>query len=74
MKETVYLVMDVGGVRRMAKKPPKLAGNERSVAIDISVDDAIFDYTFMKSSLVINEEDVQTPDLEIEVAHIAKEL
>lgn len=69
MKDTVYLVMDVGGIRRMAKKPPKLAGNERSVAIEVSVADEIFEYTFMKSSLTITENDVQEPTMEVQLLH-----
>ena len=69
MEETIYIVMDVNGCRRMAKKPPKLSGNERSVAITVKVDDEIFDYTFMKSELTITEDDVVTPSLEVELAH-----
>ena len=69
MKDTVYLVMDVGGIRRMAKKPPKLSGNERSVAIEVNVADEIFEYTFMKSSLTITEDDVIEPTMEVQLLH-----
>jgi len=69
MEDTVYLVMDIGGVRRMAKKPPKLAGNERSVAIEINVADEIFEYTFMKSTLTVTEDDVMEPSMEIQLLH-----
>jgi len=69
VEETIYIVMDKGGCRRMTKKPPNLAGDQRTVAIDIKVDDEVFDYTFMKSSLEITEGDVVTPSLEVELNH-----
>ena len=53
----------------MSKKAPKLNGDERSVMIDISVDDSIFDYTFLKTNLDIKEDDVITPSLSVEVNH-----
>lgn len=74
MEDTIYIIMSTSGCKRMSKKPPKLAGDERSVAISIKVDDEIFDYTFMKSELVIKEDDVITPSLEVEVLHAHEKL
>lgn len=69
MKDSVYLVMSVDGVKRMTKKPPKLAGNERSVEITVNVEDSIFDYTFMKTELTVKEDDVLEPSLEVQLEH-----
>lgn len=69
MEEIIYIKMRADGCRGMYKKPPALKGDERSIAISISVSDAIFDYTFMKTSLEIKEDDVVTPSLEVEVMH-----
>ena len=69
MKDTVYLTMDIKGVRRMSKKPPKLAGDERSVAIEVNVDDAIFEYTFMKTELNVDENNIIEPSLDVQLLH-----
>lgn len=69
MQDKVFLVMDAKGIRRMSKRAPKLAGNERSVEISINVDDNIFEYTFMKTELNIKEEDVLEPTLEVQLLH-----
>jgi len=74
MKTTVYLVMTVNGVERMTKKPPALRGNERSVAIEINVDDSIFEYSFMKTSLDIKEDDVLEPSLDVQLLHSVNKL
>ena len=69
MKDNVYLIMDVGGVKRSTKKPPKLNGNERSVMIEVEVDDSVFEYSFMKTSLKIEEDDVTEPTLNVQLLH-----
>ena len=69
MQSSIFLVLSKKGVIRLAKKAPKLNGDERSVMIDISVDDSIFDYTFLKTNLDIKEDDVITPSLSVEVNH-----
>jgi len=69
MKDKVYLIMDIKGVRRISKKPPKLSGNERSVCIDINVDDSIFEYTFMRTELNVKQEDVIEPSMDIQLVH-----
>lgn len=71
MNTTVYLVMNVYGVKRMTKNPPALRGDERSVAIEINVDDSIFEYSFMKTTLNIEEDDVIEPSLDIQLLHDA---
>jgi len=69
MKEIIYIKMNIEGCRGMYKKPPALKGDERSIAIAINVSDSIFDYTFMKTELTIDEDDVITPSLEVELVH-----
>lgn len=74
MRDKLFLVMTKKGVQRMSKRPPKLAGNERSVEIMVNVDDSIFEYTFMKTELNIKEEDVLEPTLEVQVMHANEKL
>lgn len=69
MKAEIYLVMDIDGVRKLTHRPPKLAGNQRSVMISVDVDDSVFDYSFMKTSLKITEDDVEEPTLEVQLIH-----
>ena len=69
MEEIIYIKMNADGCKGMYKKPPALKGDERSVAISIKVSDSIFDYTFMKTELTIDENDVITPSLEVELNH-----
>jgi len=74
MKEDIYIVMDINGCRRMTKKPPKLAGHERSVLMSIEVEDEVFDYSFMKTSLTIKGDDVVEPSLEVQLLHANEKL
>jgi hypothetical protein len=74
MKDNIFFVMDIDGVKRMTKKPPKLAGDERSVMISVEVEDSVFDYSFMKSKLTIKEDDVLEPSLEVQLLHANDEL
>lgn len=69
MKETVYLTMNVDGVKRMTKKPPKLAGNERSIAIVVNIPDSVFEYTFMKAEINVDEDQVIEPELDVQLLH-----
>lgn len=69
MKTTVYLVLDKKGVVRHTKKPPSLQGDQRAVAIDIEVDDTVFEYSFMRTSMTITEDDIIEPSLEVQLIH-----
>ncbi|MCK5017273.1 MAG: hypothetical protein KAS32_09380 [Candidatus Peribacteraceae bacterium] len=74
MKDTAYLVLGVDGIKRLTKKPPKLNGDERSVAIVVNVADEVFDYTFMKAELTIEEDDVIEPTLDVQLLHVSKQI
>ena len=74
MKDTCYLVLTQDGVKRLTKKPPALHGDERAVAIVVDVADEIFNYTFMKAELKIDEEDVIEPSMEVQLLHLNNKL
>lgn len=74
VEERIYLKMNVNGCTGMTKKPPRLLGDERAIAIDIKVDDSVFEYTFMRSTLEVTEDDVVTPSLEVELKHANDQL
>ncbi len=62
--------MSADGIKRLTKKPPRtLEGNERSILLEVNVDDSVFDYSFMKTSLTIKEDDVIEPSLEVQLLH-----
>ena len=69
MKDTVYLVINPDGIKRMTKKAPKLAGDERSIAIEVNVPDSIFEYTFMKAEINVDEDQVIEPELDVQLLH-----
>jgi hypothetical protein len=69
MKDQVFLVLNPDGIQRMTKKAPKLAGNERSVAIAVNVPDKVFEYTFMKAEINIDEDQVIEPELDVQLLH-----
>lgn len=69
MIDNIYLIMKKSGVIKMTKKPPKLEGDERSVLININVEDDIFEYTFMRTELTVTQDDVMEPTLEVQLLH-----
>lgn len=67
MKETAYLILDRKGIRGVRKTRPSLKGTEVAIRLRVEIPDEFFERVIPDATLVIPEEAVLTPPVEIGV-------
>lgn len=73
MQDSAYLVMNSNGIVAMKKNPPKLAGGQVAVKVEVEVTDTYFDTHVPVAKLNITDDMVIKPDIEVKVTDPYKE-
>lgn len=67
MKDVVYLISDAHGIVRMTKRAPSLARNEIGIMVAITIPATAFKAPYVQALLVVPEEAVIQPAVEMTV-------
>lgn len=65
MKDTAYLIITKAGVSNLRKTRPKLNSGEVAVRLRLTVPDEFFERIIPDAELIIPEEAVLTPPIEV---------